>query len=176
MNPNLIELENAYILKNILPKAFNKREIKYNVSSAKLYKWIKNRFVYDKAIISSDRFDNGETEFQVYVQTENLGVWEYTKYIDKNGDTRRGNIFISPTLYFYVVCGDKLYAYNMSKLNKRNYGRGFKLSIDEAYRVFNIKNIRKEFNEKYNYINDLPIHLGNRKICELIEHFNFWSR
>lgn len=160
MNPNLIQLENAYILKNILPKAFNKREIKFTVSSAKLYKWVKNCFVYDKAIISSDRFDNGETEFQVYVQTENLGVWEKTKYIDENATFKLKDTYISPTLYFYVVCGDKLYAYNISKLNKRNYGRGFKLTTDEAYRVFNIKNIRKEFNEKYNYINDLPIHLA----------------
>lgn len=175
MNPNLIELENAYILKNILPKAFNKREIKYIVSSAKLYKWVNNCLVYDIADISSARFDNGETEFQVYVDGENPGVWERTKCIDENGDTREVTKYITPTLYFYVVCGDKLYAYNMSKFNKRR-GGPVNLSIDEAYRVFNIKNIRKEFNEKYNYINDLPKHLGNRKICELIEHFNNWSR
>lgn len=175
MKKSLIELENLYILKNVLPKVFNKREIKYSNNSARLYKWVKkhnmciSEFVYDKAFISSERFENGETEFKLYTQTDNKGNWEYTKCLDENGNTFNTYTFVSPIIYFYVVCGDNLYVYKLTKLNKINDSNGFNLTTDEAYRVINIKKIRKEFKEKFNYINELPKHLCNREIINLMD-------
>lgn len=179
INERITTVENIYIMNNVLPRVWKKRDIEFNGNYATLYHWKKQKdahtyaYVYDRVIMANERVNDDDTQIHINMMLDLRGNWEEIPHEIRysNTDIQEFSklMFYTPKKYLYVVAQTKIFAFDLNKIEliKDKENGGYVFNTSDAKQI-NIKNLREKFIKDNEHLLDAPNYELTRYVSQLI--------